>query len=171
MEQQLWCGQNLRDDVRPVTEEMCGWMKPTGGLWTSTKLPSGSSGWINWCLGEDFAGPEFDVWELTPDPAARVFTIDSLPDLLDLRARFSPLCDHPRDCAPLRDIGAGVSWRRVAEEYDAVRLTEEGQWRTRMSRPSLYGWDCESTLWFRWRFTDVHHVGARSYEGTSEWAT
>lgn len=30
-----------------------------------------------------------------------------------------------------------------------MHLTSEGQWRTRMSSPSLYGWDCESTLFFR----------------------
>lgn len=170
LDTQLWVTNPGRDlmVLRPVEEKgVCGWQKPSGGgLWTSTKLPDGSSGWTAWCLGEEFAGPDFDVWELEPDPSARVYTIDAYADLAALAEAFPPVCDHhDRPCLPgHRRFGSGVSWRRVAAEYDAVHLTDEGQWRTRMSDPhSLYGWDCESTLWFRHRFARVEFAGRRTF--------
>jgi len=49
---------------------------------------------------------------------------------------------------------------RLAEDYDALHLTHDGYLRTRSPRrsPRLVGWDCESTLWFRWMFTEWHDV-------------
>ncbi len=154
------------DQLNPVSEALCGRAKPTGGLWTCT-LDDDGGGWIRWCLDTDFQGPSFQLWRLDPDPAARVYTIDTLEDLLRLCDRFPAVCDHPRDCAPLRRDLADVwlGWRRVAEVYDAVHLTEKGQWRTRLSMPTnLYGWDCESTLWFRWAFTTVTDLGTRIFQ-------
>lgn len=51
----------------------------------------------------------------------------------------------------------------IAKKYDAVHLTSEGQWRTRHSTPNLYGWDCESTLWLRWKFEKVEYIGEMGY--------
>jgi hypothetical protein len=48
----------------------------------------------------------------------------------------------------------GLDFKRLSEEYDGLHLTNEGymQTRSRRSVPTLIGWDCESTLWFRWVF-------------------
>jgi len=52
-----------------------------------------------------------------------------------------------------------MDWERISKEYDAVMLTEDGQVHTRFSRPlSLYGWDCESTVWFRDVFESVKKI-------------
>lgn len=128
------------------------WVKPrSGGLWTSTWDPSFGSGWIDWCIGESFAGPAFDVWLLTPDPAAHVYDIDSLDDLAALIRRFPGRGSHQPEYP---------AWDLVAQEYDGVHLTDKGQWATRLAHPiSLYGWDCESTLWFRWTFGAIQHHG------------
>lgn len=44
----------------------------------------------------------------------------------------------------------GIDFEKMAEDYDAFWLTENGQAETRFSRPfSLYGWDVETVLVFR----------------------
>ena len=162
------------EHLRPIDESLCGWYKPhSGGLWTSSLTTDGRSGWIDWCLNENFEGPEFDIWHLDPNPAASVYTIDTYNDLAALASRFPPACDHPKGCPTWGDgIGSGVGWRRVAKEYDAVRVTEEGEWKMRLSDPiSIYGWDCESTVWFRWKFLDVRHVGVQRFERLAGTAT
>jgi len=38
-------------------------------------------------------------------------------------------------------------YEECATRYDAIHLTDRGQWATRMTHPkNLYGWDCESVL-------------------------
>lgn len=136
--------------VAPVTN--CGIDKPSGGFWTSTWDAYGG-GWLNWCVDQSFGTPPFEVYLLTPDPAARVYTIDGPAALRNLAVRY-PLTLWPGH--------EGIDWTSVAAEYDAVRLTEDGHWSTRNPRgdgPSTYSWDCESTCWFRWCFTDVRHHG------------
>jgi len=52
-----------------------------------------------------------------------------------------------------------MDWEEIAKHYDGVMLTEAGQVHTRYSRPlSLYGWDCESTVWFRDVFEGVKKI-------------
>ena len=50
-----------------------------------------------------------------------------------------------------------MDFERLAQDYDALQLTRDGYLRTR-SMPVLDGWDCESSLWFRWVFQDCHEV-------------
>lgn len=168
-----------RDGVRPIAEPFCGWIKPMGGLWTSTQLSSdGYCGWIEWCNDEKFGPLQNRVWRLDVDPTAKVYTIDEHADLKRLAQLYPPVCDHKnRTRRPgsmgdgqsygcpdaVRSIGSGVYWRGVAEDFDAVHLTDAGQWATRHTTPNLYGWDCESTLWFRWKFLDVVDLGRRRY--------
>lgn len=142
----------LIEKIPPVKNRQ---VKPEGGFWTST-LKDGSSGWVDWCRAEQFRNPDMDNWFLLePAPNARILTIDTLADLKRLLARynFNPF-------SRITDLVFRYpDFERIAQRYDAMRLTEEGQWRTRMSMPdSLYGWDCESTLWFRWKFTSVRRL-------------
>lgn len=144
------------------------WVKPEGGLWTSPYEAYFGSPWCQWCLTEEFRvkrdHPYFHLWLLEPDPNSHIYVIDSEQDLIDLVAAY-----------PAKPISPGYpfeypDWLKVAEDFDGVHLTDEGQWQTRMSQPAnLYGWDCECTLWLRWKFTDVKElglmrVGRRSYE-------
>jgi hypothetical protein len=115
--------------------------KPQGAFWTSSLQEDGRSAWVEWCEDEEFNVPE--TWEgfvLRPNAATNIITVNTLEDLQQL--------------APYEKSYEGVVF---TQEYDfeqmlrdgieAIHLTEEGQWRTRHTRPNLYGWDMESTCW------------------------
>jgi hypothetical protein len=148
--------------------------KPRGGLWTSTWHEEYGGGWVQWCLSEEFECDRSDptwpkCWLLDPAPDARVYTIDSYADLQALVDRFPHRYDYED-----RGFGAHVDlqprWLSVAEHYDGVHLTDAGQWATRLSHPlNLYGWDCESTLWFRWSFERVEYLGPRTFKAADPW--
>lgn len=136
------------------------------GLWTSTWLgPEAVSDWVRWCVSEQFSGPAFDVWLLHPDAEARLWEIDTADDLDELLAKYGragPYSFGDIGMFPFVDFDAFA-----ADGYVGVHLTEAGQWRTRgigyddrpMSAANLYGWDCESTLWTRWAFASIEHIG------------
>lgn len=55
-----------------------------------------------------------------------------------------------------------LKFSEMAKQFDGMHLTDNGQWATRLppfDSPNLYGWDCESTLWFRWAFDKVEDGG------------
>lgn len=141
----------------PVTNsDNCLGVKPEGGLWTSTYTRGKGSGWTRWCEGEDFGVPhgQWQGYLLSVDPAARVVTIDSANDLMTLLqydfARRTPFGGYHR---------VVPDFEKLAKFYDGMHLTDRGQWATRHSIPAnLYGWDCESTVWFRWVFTKVRPI-------------
>jgi hypothetical protein len=130
-------------------------VKPKGGMWTSSwDATERTSAWVEWCRME---GQEEWVkgkwWLLAPAPDARVAIIHSLPDLKRLLKHYPyhyPLMEH----MPYL-IGQCLDYEAMAQDYDAIHLTEKGQWRTRLTAPNLYGWDCECTLWLRWKFAAV----------------
>lgn len=145
--------------MKPVINRIC-FTKPSGGLWTSTYRPRHGSGWVQWCLSEDFGVPDegWRAWRLQPAENARIYTIASLADLQRLLAEFG---EQPRLFPGMMRY---PDFEAVAREYDAVHLTDEGQWATRLTHPeSLYGWDCESTVWFRWAFDSVAELGVKRF--------
>ena len=111
-----------------------GWRKPLGGLWAS---PLHSKwGWYQWCKAEE--------WEMRPlslkfkfklKDESNVYVIDSLLDLVKCQMTKESVSD-----------GFSIDFEKVAQEYDAIFLTENGERETRYSKPTLYGWDCESLL-------------------------
>lgn len=141
--------------IAPLRNERA-WIKPDGGLWTSSYI-DGSSDWVSWCRSEGFGTPDKQNWFiLTPAATARVRVIDNLSDLTGLLDEYGKDKCHRtyKDRIP--------DFERLAQHYDALHLTEEGQWATRNTDPNLYGWDCESTVWFRWCFTAVESVAAQA---------
>lgn len=127
-------------------EIFSGRFKPYDAFWTST-LVAGSSAWADWCREEAYQDVDAMYWhQLTPSPAARIYVIDTLADLAALVEAYpSTVCGYTYP-----------DWAAVSRDYDGVHLTGSGQVATRFSRPyNLYGWDCESTAWFRWVFTDA----------------
>lgn len=165
------------EHFRPVPVEERPRAKPTngsGGLWTSTYDERFGSGWVQWCLSEEFdcdrKNPTFHIWTLEPDPEARVYTIDTYRDLDRLCRLYGRTHTFGEDSpfGPFHDTYP--DWSLVAESYDAVHLTDDGQWATRLSGPlNLYGWDCESTLWFRWKFIDMADLGLVYCELQDPW--
>ena len=136
-------------DLEPIVN---GYIKPDGGLWTSTYLDAVRiSGWAEWCRGEAFGPARAHTWILTPHRTARVAVVDSLADL-DVLTRLFPAVRRSYDFHPSLDFAT------LAQVFDGLRLTDAGQWATRLTghgEPSLYGWDCECVLWFRWTFAAV----------------
>jgi len=142
---------NLVPHVAPVENRR--FIKPKWGFWTSTyDAERQSSAWVDWCLAEEFGDVTRGSWfVLTPDPAAHVFVIDTLPDLRYLVEHyFDP------EALPYMRFITCLDFECLSQDFDAIHLTEAGQWATRHSQPhDLNGWDCECTLWFRWRFTSI----------------
>jgi hypothetical protein len=122
-------------EVRPI-EVKNGLLpvKPYGGLWAS---PAESEyGWKEWCETEHF-GNIGEQHKVTLEVDTRNFiTIDKVSDL---------------DKLPWYKIGGfleAVDFEKLKRQgVDGIYLTNEGQWRTRLTFPrQLYGWDCESVL-------------------------
>ena len=130
------------------------WCKPKGGLWTS---PSNSLyGWNERCKEEGFRdNNKLTIVEMIIDVDdlgnnKNLIVIDKEDDLDKLI--WSPVPD-------IRELvektGFKVSFGMEMVDFvkmkengiDAIWLTMEGQWKTRLTYPrNLYGWDCECVL-------------------------
>lgn len=127
--------------------------KPTGGLWTSS-LKDGTSGWIEWCLGEAFGDVAATPWwKMTPDPAAVILQVETMADYRAIMETYGELYSDA-DPVPV------FNWSRIAEDgYAGLNLTEAGavacRWGGIEDGMCMYAWDCESTVWFSWAFESV----------------
>jgi hypothetical protein len=149
---------------RPITEH--GWVKPHSGtgLWTAPitawaedRLPADTT-WLAWCRDEWSTGSSTHLTEVFPAETARVLRIDSQADLIAIvtayPSRSSLALTSLDDRYPHWSGLAGDGW-------DAVYMTDQGQWETRLPRsgPNLYGWDMPSVLWLRPAFRVGRTVG------------
>lgn len=140
------------EKMEPIVNE--SWVKPAGGLWTSTYNGT-SSDWLSWCKAEAFSPSSNTDWKmhlLTPTEDSRLLVIETLADLEEIYDIY-PDVEATYKCV--------LDFERLADICDGIHLTEEGQWNTRFGDRGriiggldLYGWDCESTLWFRWSFKE-----------------
>lgn len=137
----------LIEQVAPVENDG---VKPRFGFWTST-YREGISEWVEAAEDMDFA-PYAQNWFVLAPREARVLVIDTLQDLKHLLDRYP----H----RPIKKLRMRwLDFEAIAEEWDAIHLTSGGQWATRLTHPdSLYGWDSESTLWFRWCFESWRRI-------------
>ena len=128
------------------------------GLWTSTwREETQDSDWVEWCVGEDFGKPYEKNWYLlTLQEDIKLYVIDSLRGLHKL------LRAYPWDQNKWREYGfrcIAIDFEKLALDYDGIHLTEKGNEETHLSYPDdLNSWDCESTLWFRWCFSEVQKI-------------
>lgn len=106
--------------------------KPLGGLWAS---PVASEwGWVDFCERDGYIY-ECDK-SFTIRFIGKVFLIDSYEDMLKLPWEI---------CGYLRQDYT-INFEKLYE-YDAIHLTEAGQYDTRFPQAkSLRGWDCETVL-------------------------
>lgn len=126
-------------------------MKPASYLWTSTYTPDKPqmSDWLRLChdAEHDWPPASMTVIEVA---LANVYTIDSKHDLDRFMTRAVPIRETDRGRPPETLTDYDVNWTETTKAWgaDALRVTEEGHWETRLSRPfSTYSWDCESTAW------------------------
>jgi hypothetical protein len=102
---------------------------------------------------------------MIPKSDAKILIIDCYDDLLQTAIKY-PL---------MEDKSLYVDFEKLSLDYDGFHLTKRGQIETQLPPlhpnqykgiipyqirlPYLYGWDCESTLWFKWCFTDCIKIG------------
>jgi hypothetical protein len=131
--------------VTPITN-VKAFPKPLGGFWTT---PKGEQTWTQWCEYEDWSNwREHNQYELTTTRPVKVAVIDCLDDLDAILDEYG---------YKVEGFGRGkwfINFEAMAADgWDGVWLTNEGQWKTRLSSPSnLYGWDVSSIVWFTWPF-------------------
>lgn len=117
--------------------------KPVGGVWTSSMNDVGLSGWIEWCYREAFrtTGGQQPMWALEPKADAVLLVVETMEDTEALAAVYGYTNKYDE---------VQFDFERMAEDYDGLTLrTPYG-----VGEP-FYGWDCESTIFFRWAFEQV----------------
>lgn len=134
-----WGAKKFDDELwQSIQNEQ--WVKPRGGLWSS---PVDSTyGWKQWCKDEGFRKYRADnhfIFELMP--ASKILTINSLEDLQAALKKYRQTGSH--------HLHSYLDYAKIAINYDAIHLTEEGQIKTRYTHPNLYAWDCETVLILR----------------------
>lgn len=154
-----------------------GWMKPVGGLWTSTWETAFTEGWPSWVLGEEFHVEQLDqAWLLEP-VECNVIELAGFDQCHEFMVRYakqlyslsdsglkSMIFDNEAQLDPERPYArahehfdtpsmACPVWEEVMQDADCVRLLTPYAWNVRLG-PYLFfnGWDCESTVWLRWKF-------------------
>lgn len=131
--------------------------KHRSGMWSSSLINQDgkiTSDWVEWCRAENFGPDKQDWYLLYPKPKIKIFQIDNIDDCVWLDTNdflikeniiHTGLNHMSMDFVKLKKAG-----------FDGINLTEEGQHATRWHKLySLYGWDCESTVWLNWNFTRV----------------
>lgn len=111
------------------------WKKPKkGGLWTS---PVDSKwGWKDWNDSEQYIKcDKYNSFTISLKSNAKIFVINSHEDFIN-----APLINGYNDTMVL-------DFELISKKYDAIWLTEEGEFKTRYNvKNNLYGWDCETVL-------------------------
>lgn len=119
----------------------------TGGLWTSTYQ---DNGWLcDWHeQGVMMFGNLGPIYLLSIARKVKLRVIDTYADLEKFINEYAKPVTRFAHM-----VWANIDFPKIFEDYDGIRLTEEGQWNTRLTEPlSLYGWDSETTLWGHWVF-------------------
>lgn len=114
--------------------------KPFGGVWTSSLTEEGSSDWERWCVEQNFRTDRDDMsWTLKPSDDVVLLHVESRADVAALE-----------ECFGKQGLfGVELDWEAMAKEFDGLSLSNPWVGDT------FYGWDCESTLFFRWSFEEV----------------
>lgn len=128
--------------------------KPEGGIWTSPYCKNTGSEWIDYCFRErseklcDKNKPK-KAYLLKEKEGLNLYTIDCYFDLVRLVENY-----------PGQELFGDkyIDYEKVANDYDGIRLTKNGNIITKNSRPGLYGWDVEGTVYFDWHFEKVKEV-------------
>jgi hypothetical protein len=150
----------LRAEVVPVRNGGILGHKPViaTGLWTSTyDEEEQSSEWIEWCRSNYQSPLDARAWFLLEvEETARIATIDTLADFRTLLDQYARPALYEMSFSSLDE--RKLDFERLAHDFDALHLTRNGQDETQFDFPHLWGWDCESTVWFRWCFSSVERI-------------
>lgn len=129
--------------------------KPKGGMWTATLIDEEDGGGSSWT--HLFGNPEDftdELWTLEVDPSARVLVIDSYGDLSAALDKYPDQVVPTGSRSPRYFDARRLDWERVSRDYDAIHISQQG---IKDCQGTVVGEavDIESTLWFRWKFTET----------------
>jgi hypothetical protein len=137
----------LHDDeqFKDVTDDE-HFIKPKGGLWTSPYIVDKGSEWISWCIDANFnitskIEEDCPISFISLKDKARILVINSFDDLCNTLSEYKRT--ERQACLDKMDGGV-MDFEKVMKDFDAIYLTSDGQWKTRLTRPGLYGWDVET---------------------------
>lgn len=137
--QAIMSKDTIRRDMLIIDLEPFIYSKPKKALWTSTFINDKFiSEWNLWAKDEDFRQ---DV-----DQKVGLLTVSD-------DARVLEVADNTIDILKSYMTGRHIDFISLAEDYDGVWLN----WDSISYHNILdyiYGWDCESTVWFRWCFVE-----------------
>ena len=165
---QLWCSRNKEEIIEtiPKIESVKNedFLKPFGGLWTSTYTPNEKycSDWMEWCAREKPEWLTGNCYICHPKEEATVYVIENYMDLVNLyKNGFGIKATYSDKIFP--------DYEKLSKVCDGLMVTGKGQRETKFRRVpfeyDLYGWDCESTIWFRDVFEKVVSVRSLYFEG------
>lgn len=160
-----------KEIVNPIMNQPSG-KKPWGGLWTSTFLGEEyGSGWVQNCLQNEIFIPKegrWSSWLLTPSKEARIFIIDGPEDADTLYEKYGYYPFGKPDIPLFGEGMKGIDFEKAQEEWDAIHLTFKGLRTTKCRfdnfNHELWGWDSESTVWFRFVFEEIKELGEIKYK-------
>jgi hypothetical protein len=162
--EQLFAEHKNKWQLKDEYNRWNGHSSPFSGMWTSTFMGAKrGSAWVQFCLRGGGVGAwnhhvkRWQSWKLIVDESARVYHLDSakaLNKLLKQYPDYGP--SDQRSPALLGQPGPYPDWGKVTQDYDAVHMTESG---LAALGKRLRDWDCESTVWFEWKFRDVRNLG------------
>jgi hypothetical protein len=149
------------EQVQPVINRTQNYFnKPqSGGLWTSSITVRDPSDWaVIGGLVEGMVTPDSQMWRLTPKSDTRILHITD-------RGAFDAMMSRYRHTVSIGPMQFAVTdFERLSHDFDALHVTQRAISEVSATAidptdASLYGWDLESTLWFRWMFEQVEHLG------------
>ena len=118
-----------------------------GGLWSSSLDDDNKSAWINFAHYQEFYSniEEMKMFHVTVSKDARILYIYNTEHYQAILEEYgTPVIKDIHPLASISSFRHVLDYDKIAEDYDAVSLTEMGlneNWN------EFYGWDCESTLW------------------------
>jgi len=125
-------------------------VKPSGGLWACPFVPDKGSKWIEWCIDNDFVPMTGDIDADSPvtfirlKDKAKFVLIDSFEDLANVLSRFEY---RPKDAPDVVfELNRYINYEKLFSKFDGIYLTDRGESATRLTQPSMYGWDVETVF-------------------------
>ena len=148
------CGDKFDPTRFNKIENIPGFCKPKGGLWSSPE--KSEWGWIDWCESEEFRLDKVRAssFRFKLRAKSKVYKIDSIIDLL--RVPYTKRKYEGLSYMSFMAMEKIIDFEKMAAEYDAIWLTVQGESQTRWPMDyrfsdnfNLYGWDCETLLVLR----------------------
>lgn len=161
---QVWLSNNKTvklgiNKFKTVQRELYKPNKPKGGMWTSTYTPDKEfdSDWIHWCMKEKYDCGNHK-WKLLPKDNINVLVVNSQSDLVSIVDKYEKNIYKGKKSS--RIPNAVLDFKKISEDFDAIRLTKEGQEEMDFFEyPNLYSWDTETVLNLKWNWSDYKYIG------------